>query len=82
VGKFLTTDGNGNTYTYDANGMIAASSGASYVYDALDQRVAKTGGSNPASRNTNCLVDLWEQWFLDGSFCHIEQTSTTIIDPN
>jgi RHS repeat-associated protein len=43
----LTADGNGNTYTYDADGMITASSGATYTYDALDQRVAKTGGSNP-----------------------------------
>jgi RHS repeat-associated protein len=43
----LTADGNGNTYTYDADGMITASSGATFTYDALDQRVAKTGGSNP-----------------------------------
>ena len=42
----LTADGNGNTYSYNADEMITASSGASYVYDALDQRVAKAGGSN------------------------------------
>ncbi|MHB1938324.1 MAG: RHS repeat-associated core domain-containing protein [Acidobacteriaceae bacterium] len=44
----LTADGLGNTYTYNADGMITASSGAQYVYDALDQRVEKTGGSNPS----------------------------------
>ncbi len=43
----LTADGNGNSYAYNADGMITASSGAQYVYDALDQRVEKTGGSNP-----------------------------------
>ena len=42
------TNKSGNTYTYDADGMITASSGAQYVYDALEQRIAKTGGSNPA----------------------------------
>ena len=42
----LTADGNGNSCTYNADEMITASSGASYVYDALNQRVAKTGGSN------------------------------------
>ena len=43
----LLTDGLGNTYQYNADGMITASNGAQYVYDALDQRVEKTGGSNP-----------------------------------
>lgn len=42
----LTNDGNGNTYTYDRNGMLTASNGAQYVYDALDQRIEKTIGGN------------------------------------
>ena len=36
-----------NTYTYDNEGMLTSSGGAQYVYDALQQRVEKTGGSNP-----------------------------------
>ncbi len=34
-----------NTYQYNADGMLTASSGAQYVYDALNQRVEKTVGS-------------------------------------
>jgi len=30
-----------------AKGMLVSSNGAQYVYDALQQRIAKTGGSNP-----------------------------------
>ena len=33
-----------NTYQYNADGMLTASSGAQYVYDALNQRVEKTVG--------------------------------------
>jgi RHS repeat-associated protein len=43
----LFTDGTGNIYTYNADGMITASGGATYTYDGLNQRVEKTGGSNP-----------------------------------
>ena len=42
----LTSDGIGNTYTYDAEGMLTGSNGAQYTYDALQQRVAKVGGSH------------------------------------
>ncbi len=41
----LVADGVGNTYQYNADGMLTASSGAQYVYDALNQRVEKTVGS-------------------------------------
>ena len=40
----LVADGVGNSYQYNADGMVTASSGAQYVYDALDQRVEKTVG--------------------------------------
>ncbi|MGO8720582.1 MAG: RHS repeat-associated core domain-containing protein [Acidobacteriaceae bacterium] len=43
----LTHDALNNTYAYNGEGMMTASDGAQYVYDALDQRVEKTGGSNP-----------------------------------
>lgn len=43
----LTSDGLGNNYTYNAEGMLTATNSAQYVYDALQQRVEKTGGSNP-----------------------------------
>ncbi|MGC9293500.1 MAG: hypothetical protein ACP5EP_12410, partial [Acidobacteriaceae bacterium] len=43
----LTQDGVGNTYAYDGEGMLTAAGGAQYTYDALQQRVQKTGGSNP-----------------------------------
>ncbi len=36
-----------NTYAYDGEGMLTATNSAQYVYDALQQRVEKTGGSNP-----------------------------------
>ena len=36
-----------NTYAYDGEGMLTSVNGAQYVYDALQQRVEKTGGSNP-----------------------------------
>ena len=42
----LTQDGNGNTYAYNLDGSIASASGAPYTYDAMQQRVEKTG-SNP-----------------------------------
>ena len=44
MGKFLVADGVGNTYQYNADGMLTASSGAQYVYDALNQWVEKTVG--------------------------------------
>ena len=37
-----------NNYTYDGEGMLTSVNGAQYTYDALQQRVEKTGGSNPA----------------------------------
>jgi len=43
----LKTDGLGNTYTYNVNGMLIASNGVQYLYDALNQRVDKVGGPNP-----------------------------------
>ncbi|MGC9293443.1 MAG: hypothetical protein ACP5EP_12115, partial [Acidobacteriaceae bacterium] len=36
-----------NNYTYDGEGMLTAAGSAQYTYDALQQRVEKTGGSNP-----------------------------------
>ncbi len=36
-----------NTYAYDSEGMLTSAGGAQYVYDALQQRVQKTGGSDP-----------------------------------
>ncbi len=42
----LTADGLGNTYTYNVNGMLTASGGVQYLYDALNQRVDKVGGTN------------------------------------
>ena len=36
-----------NTYAYDGEGMLTSANEAQYVYDALQQRVEKTGGSNP-----------------------------------
>ena len=36
-----------NTYAYDGEGMLTSAGGAQYVYDALQQRVEKLGGSNP-----------------------------------
>jgi len=42
----LTGDGM-NSYTYDGEGMLTAAGGAQYTYDALQQRIQKTGGSNP-----------------------------------
>ena len=36
-----------NTYTYDGEGMLTSTNSAQYTYDALDQRVEKTGGSYP-----------------------------------
>ena len=44
----LTADGLGNSYAYNADGMITASGGATYTYDGLNQRVEKAGGSNPS----------------------------------
>lgn len=41
----LTSDGNGNSYTYRADGHQSASNSVSYGYDALDQRVVKSGSS-------------------------------------
>jgi hypothetical protein len=35
-----------NNYTYDGKGMLTSAGGAQYTYDALQQRVEKTGGSN------------------------------------
>lgn len=43
----ITSDYLGNNYTYDIQGMLTSSNGAQYVYDALQQRVEKTGGSFP-----------------------------------
>lgn len=36
-----------NNYTYDGEGMLTAAGSAQYTYDALQQQVEKTGGSNP-----------------------------------
>lgn len=41
-----------NTYTYNAEGMLSSTNSAQYTYEALDQRVEKTGGSNPTEMNT------------------------------
>ena len=41
----LITDGLGNSYQYNADGLMAASNGSSYTYDALGQRVRKDGSS-------------------------------------
>jgi RHS repeat-associated protein len=46
----VTNDGLGNTYTYDAENRLISMSGtnsASYVYDALGQRVRSTINSTP-----------------------------------
>ena len=43
----LTRDGLGNNSTYDAEGKLTSAGGAQYVYDALQQRVEKSGGSYP-----------------------------------
>jgi RHS repeat-associated protein len=37
----LTADGLGNTYSYDADGKMSASKGATYTRDPFDQRVRK-----------------------------------------
>lgn len=42
----LTSDGLGNSYSYDGEGKLTASSGVNYVYDASGQRVEKVAGSN------------------------------------
>ncbi len=42
----LVQDGLGNRYTYDAEGMMTSANSVNYIYDALQQRVQKTGGSN------------------------------------
>ena len=44
----LTNDGLGNTYSYNIDGTLATTENAQYTYDALEQRVEKTGGSDPA----------------------------------
>ena len=36
-----------DTYTYDDEGMLTSTGGTQYIYDALQQRVEKSGGSNP-----------------------------------
>ena len=38
----MTADGLGNTYQYNAEGMLVASNNAQYVYDAFNQRVEQT----------------------------------------
>jgi len=43
----LTGDGLGNTYAYNVNGMLIASNGVQYLYDGLNQRVDKVGGTKP-----------------------------------
>jgi RHS repeat-associated protein len=48
----LVSDGIGNTWTYNVEGMIDASNGSDggtqYVYDGLDQRVAQILGNGPS----------------------------------
>jgi len=47
----ITNDGLGHTYTYDAENRlltVAGSSSATYLYDALGQRVQATINSSPA----------------------------------
>lgn len=44
----LTNDGLGNAYSYNIDGTLATTESAQYTYDALEQRVEKTGGSDPA----------------------------------
>lgn len=43
----LTGDGLGNTYAYNVDGMLIASNGVQYLYDGLNQRVDKVGGTKP-----------------------------------
>ncbi len=42
----LTSDGV-NAYSWNVDGTLASTESAQYTYDALEQRVEKTGGSNP-----------------------------------
>ena len=41
----LLSDGISGTYTYDANSMVTTGNGVTYVYDAMGNRVGKTGAN-------------------------------------
>ncbi len=42
----LLNDGNGNTFTYNGEGLLSASNNEQYVYDAFDHKVSMTSSGN------------------------------------